>query len=73
MKIESASEALGADINQAIVEIEAIKQRIQVTGSVDSEINLLNEIISNLIAGEMDSEEALRRARGIEMSRQDYH
>ncbi|NQV88651.1 MAG: hypothetical protein HQ402_03835 [Parcubacteria group bacterium] len=73
MKAESIQENSKESIGQAIMEIEAIKQRIQVTGSVDSEINLLNEIILNLKNGEIDSEEALRRARGVEVGRQDYH
>lgn len=59
--------------SEAINEILAIRGNIFQSGSFDSEDNDLSLLIKKLQAGKITSEEALKKARSLEGSRQSYH
>lgn len=60
-------------LSQAMNELAAIEQRMQQEGSVDSELDQIKQIRTDLTAGTITPKEAIDRARSIVSSRQDYH
>ena len=60
-------------MNTAMAEIVAIEQEVLRTGSVDSERDAFTRIRTDLLAKRIEPEEAIRQARRLQGSRQDYH
>jgi len=69
---ETIKQELKPDKNQAKQEVNIILQQICQTGAVDFEPSAFQEILKLLEDGNIEPEEAVRRAREIESSRQDY-
>jgi len=59
--------------SNALAEIQAIEHQILQGGNVDSEKNQLDEILKKLQKNLITPEEALKQARILSESRQNYH
>jgi flagellar biosynthesis regulator FlbT len=60
-------------INDALVQIEAIRSQINSMGANDSEFEALNNIRRKIEDREMTPEEAVAQAQGVMDSKQAYH
>jgi len=60
-------------INQAISEVNNIKQQVMAMGANDSENSQFDEIISSLSNKKISPTEAVKQANTILNSKQDYH
>ncbi len=58
---------------EAQAEIEGIRWQISQMGANDSEFRDLNQVVTELEAGDITPTEAVARARGIRDSKQAYH
>lgn len=63
----------GKSKSDAIAEIMAIESQIMQSGSVDSEIDSINQILTKLNKGEISPEQALELVKKMDDSRQNYH
>ncbi len=61
------------NINEARIQIEALRAEIMQMGANDSENSSIDGIISRLDNREITPEEAVAEARGIRDSKQAYH
>jgi hypothetical protein len=60
-------------VNNAIMQIESVRQEVNMMGANDYEIPTINDILKRLKKGEITAEKALEEVYKIEGGKCDYH